>query len=188
MKKLILVVAAILLGLSGYSQVFNTGQTLKKGVFSLGLEPTMHIDGGANGLIFFLHAGYGFKSGIDGNIRIGAGSPSYFGADIEFALARRISLSVGAHNFGDFGLDGTFNAVIPIKSDVRLFTGIDSDIIFGKKLNNEGEEELDIKVPFWIPIGVEIELSKSVNLLFETEIGLNAPAYHVIGGGVNFYF
>jgi len=188
MKKLIIVAAALLLGLSGYSQVFNTGQTLKKGVFSLGLEPTMHIDGGANGLIFFVHAGYGFKSGIDGNIRFGAGSPSYFGADIEIALARRISVSVGAHNFGEFGLDGTFNAVIPIKRDVRLYTGVDSDIIFGEKLNNEGEEVLDITIPFWVPIGVEIGLSKSVNLLFEAEIGLNAPAYHVIGGGVNFYF
>jgi len=154
----------------------------------LGLEPTMHIDGGANGLIFFVHAGYGFKSGINGNIRVGAGSPSYFGADIEFALAPSLSLSLGAHNFGEFGLDGTFNAVIPIKGDVRLFTGLDADIIFGEKLNKEGDEVLDISVPFWIPIGLEIGLSKSVQLLFEAEIGLNGPAYHVIGGGVNFYF
>lgn len=154
----------------------------------MGLEPTMHVDGGANGLIFFVHAGYGFKSGIDGNIRFGAGNPSYVGADIEFALARRVSLSVGAHKFGDFGLDGTLNAVIPIRRDVRLFTGLDSDIIFTDKINDEGEEELDIKVPFWLPIGLEVGLSKSMNLIFEAEIGLNSPAYHVIGGGVNFYF
>ena len=172
------------------AQVFNTGQTLKKGVVSLGLEPTIHVDGGANGAMFFAHAGYGIKKGIDIAVKAGAGRfrSYYVGADIEFAIAKRISLAFGAHKFNDFGLDGTFNFVIPITSDVRIFSGCDSDVNFGTRINDDGKEVRDIDVLVWVPVGLEVGISKSVNLIFESEIGVAPGTYHIIGGGLNFYF
>lgn len=173
--------------LNTQAQVFNTGQTLRKGVFSLGVEPTLHINGGADGFILFTHAGYGIKSGMDLGIKAGLGAPNYFGADMEFALGRRSSLAVGAHNFNSFGLDGTFNFVIPINNDTRFFTGLDVDINFIETKDNNGDDKTEIDMPFWIPIGLEVGLSSDMNLIFESEIGLNG-GYHVIGGGLNFYF
>ena len=170
-----------------HSQVFNTGQTLKKGVVSLGVEPTLHIDGGADGVMLFGHAGYGLKSGLDAGLQLGFGEKNYFGANLEFALGSNISLAIGAHDFGYFGLDGTLNFAIPIKSDLQLYSGLDADINFIKGTNNEGETETTLKMPFWVPIGFEVGLSRNMSLLFESEIGLNDQAYHVIGGGLNFY-
>jgi hypothetical protein len=187
MKKILFAVLGLFLFFNANSQVFNTGQTLKSGVFSLGVEPTLHIDGGANGIILFGHAGYGIKSGIDIGIKAGIGNPNYFGADLEFALGDKVSLAVGAHDFGSFGLDGTLNFVIPIKSDIRLFTGLDADINFIETTDENGDEKTELDLPFWIPIGLDIGLSETMSLIFETEIGLNG-GYHVIGGGLNFYF
>jgi hypothetical protein len=187
MKKLALLFLGIALFLHTNAQVFNTGQTLKQGTFALGVEPALHINGGADGFILFGHAGYGFKSGMDLGLKFGLGNPNYFGADLEFALGSRVSLAVGAHDFGSFGLDGTLNFVIPIKSDIRLFTGADADINFVKTTDSEGNEKTELDVPFWIPIGLEVGISSNTNLIFETEIGLNG-GYHVIGGGLSFYF
>jgi hypothetical protein len=187
MKKIILVFVSLAFILQAHSQVFNTGQTLKQGTFSLGVEPALHIDGGANGFILFVHGGYGIKSGMDLGLKFGLGNPNYFGADLEFALGNRVSLAVGAHDFGNFGLDGTLNFVIPIKSDIRLFTGLDADINFVETVDNQGDEKTEIDVPFWIPIGLEVGMSSNMNLIFESEIGLNG-GYHVIGGGLSFYF
>jgi len=187
MKKLLLLIVVAFTFTSAHGQVFNTGQTLKKGVFSLGIEPALHIDGGANGVILFGHAGYGIKSGLDAGVQVGFGDRQYFGANLEFALGNKISLAVGAHDFGSFGLDGTLNFTIPLKSDLRLYGGIDTDINFIKGTNDEGKSETTLQMPFWVPIGLEVGLSRNMSLLFESEIALNDPAYHVIGGGLNFY-
>ena len=113
MKKVwLLSIVAVMLTLQTSAQIFNTGQTLKKGTFSLGLEPTLHIDGGADGFIFFAHAGYGIRSGLDVGLKFGLGDPTYFGADLEFALGSRLSLAAGVHNYNNFGLDGTLNFVL----------------------------------------------------------------------------
>lgn len=187
MKKLLLLVVVVFTFTSVHGQVFNTGQTLKRGTVSLGVEPTLHIDGGADGVILFGHAGYGIKSGLDAGLQLGFGDQKYFGANLEFALGNKISLAVGAHDFGYFGLDGTLNFTIPIKSDIRLYSGLDTHINFIKGTNNEGETETTLEMPFWIPIGLEVGLSQNMSLLFESEIALNDRAYHIIGGGLNFY-
>ena len=187
MKKLLLLIVVASTLTSAHGQVFNTGQTLKKGVFSLGIEPALHIDGGANGVILFGHAGYGIKPGLDAGVQVGFGDRQYFGANLEFALGNNISLAVGAHDFGYFGLDGTLNFTIPLKSDLHLYGGIDTDINFIKGTNDEGKSETTLQMPFWAPIGLEVGLSRNMSLLFESEIALNDPAYHVIGGGLNFY-
>jgi hypothetical protein len=186
MKKLSLIIAAIALAANVQAQVFNTGQTLKQGVFSLGVEPAVLINGGED-FMLFTHAGYGVKTGIDIGVKYGFGNPDYFGADLEFAMGQRVSLSVGAHNFSNFGLDGTLNFVIPIKSDLRLYGGFDTDMNFVKTTNNEGEETTELRGLYWVPVGLEVGLTNTMSLLFESEIGLNDNAYHLIGGGLSFY-
>ncbi len=177
MKKVLLLVTLVIGAANLSAQVFNTGQTLKKRAISFGIEPVFYTQ--PNDFSLFLHGGFGLKKGIDLAIKAGFGDATYFGADIEFALGRRVSFAAGAHQYHDFGLDATLNFAIPIRRDVRLFTGLDSDIVFA-----------DDKTlfPLWIPFGVEVDLSGKMSFILEVEIGLNDPAYHILGGGLSFYF
>lgn len=188
MKKITLLIVSAFLFINVQGQVFNTGQTLKRGTFSLGVNPTLHMDGGADGFILFAHAGYGIKSGLDISAKFGLGDPTYFGADLEFALGNRVSLAVGAHNFHNFGLDGTLNFVIPIKNDIRIYTGLDADLDFFETTNTQGDKETELLTPLWFPIGLDIGLTRSMSMIFEAEIAITDEAYHIFGGGLNFYF
>lgn len=179
MKKLIIIPLLVILTHVSFGQVFNTGQTLKAKTFSVGFEPAILING-SNEFMLFLHGGYGLRSGIDFGLNVGVlGPETYIGADVEFAIAKRISLAVGAHDFGVFGLDGTLNFTIPIKSSVRLFSGLDLDVNFA---------EPETQFLLWLPVGLDIGIKKNMSFIFEAEIGLTDPAYHLIGGGLNFYF
>ena len=179
MKKLLSFLGLLLIVSSSFSQVFNTGQTLKPKTFSLGIEPGVMINGNSD-FILFLHGGYGIKQGIDFSLKGGfLGTTNYFGADVEFALPHRMSFVVGAHQFGDFGLDGALNLTFPIKSDIRFSSGLDLDVNF----NNDKTRFL-----LWLPLGLEIGIRKNMSFIFEAEIGLTDPAYNFIGGGLNFYF
>ena len=119
MKKVILSLTLSVFSIFAFSQVFNTGQTLKKGTFSLGLNPAYHINGPSDGINIYFHGGYGIKQGIDLSIKFGVGDTQYFGADLEWALGKKISLTTGAHDFGEFGLDGTLNFTIPLRSGTK---------------------------------------------------------------------
>lgn len=179
MKKFLSLFLLVLLSTSSFSQVFNTGQTLKKGGISAGFEPVILLNGGTD-LLLFVHGGYGLKKGIDFGLSIGVLGPNnYIGGDVEFAIARWSSIAVGAHHFGSFGLDGTLNITFPIRQDVRVFTGADLDVNF----NSDKTRFL-----LWLPVGVEIGIKKNMSFIFEASVGLTNPAYHLIGGGLNFYF
>jgi len=178
MKKCLIILAFLFIASSSYCQVFNTGQTLKPKKFSFGIEPSI-IANGSSDFILFLHGGYGIKQGVDFSAKVGVlGPEDYFGADVEFALPHRISFAVGAHQFGDFGLDGNLNITFPIKSDVRLSTGLDMDINF-----NEDKTRFLL----WLPLSLEIGLRKNLSFIFEAEVALTDPAYNFFGGGLNFY-
>ncbi|MGF1585593.1 MAG: hypothetical protein ACFCUM_09750 [Bacteroidales bacterium] len=178
MKKILLIALIITVSNVSKAQVFNTGQTLSPGTFSVGIQPAVLINGNSN-FMLFLHGGYGVTRGIDFALKLGVlGNKNYFGADVEFALDRNMSVSFGAHDFGVFGLDGTFLIDIPLRNDVRLFTGADLDINFAN----------ETQILFWLPIGIEIGLKSNMNFIFESSIGLTDPAYNIIGGGLNFYF
>lgn len=179
MKKLFFIPLLVILTQFSFGQVFNTGQTLKAKTFSVGFEPAVLING-SNEFMLFIHGGYGLRSGIDFGLNVGVlGPETYIGADVEFAIAKRISLAVGAHDFGVFGLDGTLNFTIPIKSGVRLFSGLDLDVNF---------PEPETQFLLWLPVGLDIGIKKNMSFILEAEIGLTDPAYHLIGGGLNFYF
>ncbi|HPW67200.1 MAG TPA: hypothetical protein PLY32_05855 [Salinivirgaceae bacterium] len=178
MKRIIVIVTSLLVFGSANAQVFNTGTTLKPKDFSLGVEPAVIINGDAD-FILFLHGGYGLTKGIDFGLTVGVlGPANYFGADIEFMVHKNMSLAFGAHHFGRFGLDGTFLATFPIKNVVNVFGGLDLDVNISE----------DTDFLLWFPIGVEVGIRKGMSFIFETQVGLTNPAYHLIGGGVNFYF
>lgn len=178
MKRILIILALLFIASTSFCQVFNTGQTLKPNKFSLGIEPGIMVNGDSE-FILFLHGGYGIKQGIDFSAKIGVLGPvDYFGADLEFALPHRMSFVVGAHQFGDFGLDGALNITFPIKNDIRFSTGLDSDINFNPDKT---------RILLWLPLGLEIGIKKNMSFIFEAEIGLTDPTYHFIGGGLNFY-
>jgi hypothetical protein len=178
MKKSAAFLLLALLANTAFCQVFNNGQTLKPKTFSLGIEPGVMVNSKSE-FILFLHGGYGIKDGIDLSANVGVLGPAeYFGADVEFGLPNRMSFAVGAHQMGDFGLDGAWNIAFPIKNDIRILTGLDSDLNF-----NSDKTRLYL----WLPVGFEIGIRKKVSFIFEAEIGLLDPTYHFIGGGLNFY-
>jgi len=191
MKKILVLAILLVLVAPGFSQVFNTGQTLSTGVFNIGVQPVAIIDGPVRPMLF-THAGVGLKNGIDFSARAGFGRTDYFGGDIEFSIGRFVSLMAGGHKFGNFGTDGALLITFPIRKDIRLTTGIDSDVEFRKvkdKPNTPKNEALTELQPLvWLPVSLEIGLRAHMAFIFETEIGLNPAAYHLIGSGLNFYF
>ncbi len=177
MKKSITALAFLLLAVTLNAQVFNSASTLRKKQFSLGLEPALLMNGD-NNLYLFMHGGVGLTSKVDFGIKLGIGDEMFIGGDVEFRLARIISLSVGAHSFGEFGIDGTLLLSGPVSSGVYLFGGLDLDILL--------ERDTD-QLELWIPIGVEVALRRNMSFIFEAEISAT-DSYNVLGGGLNFYF
>ncbi len=191
MKRIIVIISLLfIVTASTNAQVFNTGQTLKKGVLALGIQPAVHIDGGVNGGIAYAHAGYGLTSGIDVSVKAGVGrlNTFYVGGDIEFALAKHMSVAVGGHKSGDYGADATFLFDIPIKNKAIIYSGADADFDFVERTNNTGEDVNETDILVWIPVGVEVEITKSIHFLVEANIAVTSDAYHIVGGGIMLYF
>lgn len=186
MKKLRLTVILVtILSISGYSQIFNTGQTLKRKHFRLGIEPTIYVNNSSD-FLMFLHGGMHLTRKIDFNLKAGFNNGNtYIGGEIEYALSHYISISFGAHNYNNFGLDGLIMLTYPITKSVFLSSGFDSDYNFIKPNDDE-----DLKTQFlgWLPINIEIGIRRNLAFVLETEIALTSPAYNIIGGGVNIYF
>jgi hypothetical protein len=161
------------------AQVFNTAETLKPLNFSVGIAPIYYNEN--FGLLLMGEAG--IKQDIDFNLRYAILEyEDYFGADLEWKLLNRnsfdLSLTTGCHVYYDFGLDASGNISFRIRDDVALYSGLDIDLNFGN----------DLYVPLWIPVGVEINLSRSIAFLFEAELPLSRPANAIIDGGLSFRF
>lgn len=177
MKKNLIGLLIISLAIASYSQVFNTGQTLKKGTIVLGLNPIFY----GNDFGIYFHGGIGLKQGLDLGAKVGLGAGgNYFGADLEWAISAgkpHISIAAGGHMQGDFGIDGTINLTLPLTKSVYLFSGGDMDINFGNP----------VSFPLWIPIGLQVGLTKQMNIILEGDIGV-LDAGSIFGGGLNYYF
>lgn len=178
MKKLLLLFVASIVFVGVNAQVFNTGQTLKQGTLSLGVNPVFMDNGPSDGLNVYFHGGYGLKKGIDFGIKLGVGNTRYIGADLEWALGKNFSLTTGGHLFNDFGLDAALLGTFPVRKDTDIYFGVDTDIVFGD----------DVTIPIWVPVGIELGLSSRMALILEGEIAVVDDAYHIFGGGLNFYF
>ena len=163
------------------AQVFGTAQTLKSGTFSIGVNPLIY-DRGDNEVGIFGHVGLGLNPGFDLGFKLGLGiDETYFGLDLEWVLRRispYMSISGGAHSWGDIGIDGTFNLTIPLSRQVRLYTGFDMDVVFA---------DPDTEIRMWIPVGIDVALRRKMSLLIEIEIRANDDAFSIFGGGLNFY-
>ncbi len=131
MKKLFLLSFMAIAALTVNAQVFHTAGTLKPKTFSVGIDPTLIVDGNTD-FILYGNFGYGLKKGIDLNGRIGVLGPgdTYIGADVEFALGSKFSLTAGAHSYGDFGLDAAFLTTFDLGKSADLYVGVDADFVF----------------------------------------------------------
>lgn len=180
LRKMIFI--TILLPVLLEAQIFGTGQTLRKGSMSIGLNPALYQFDGKDDLYFFLHGGYGLRRGLDLGVKLGLlGDETYIGADLEFNLHKKypfISFSTGVHHFFDVGLDETLNFTYPIGKGLDLYSGFDMDIEF---------VESEATTPMWFFIGFEINVKRRMDLLFEVEIDVNNEAWSIISGGLNFY-
>lgn len=164
-----------------FAQTFKTSKTLKEGVFSAGVQPVYLTKNSTSDFMLFGHMGYGLQSGVDLGAKVGFLGDKvdpYFGVDAEFAVRNNISVTGGAHVWNDFGLDFCAIWSDKIANGVELYSGLDFDFNFGNKLY----------VPVWMPIGIEIYQPKGFSVLLEANVGLSKHAWHMIGGGVNFYF
>lgn len=172
-----------------FGQLFSTGQTMKPKKWSIGVEPSVIINGDTDFMLFG-HAGYGLKKGIDLGLKVGflGNHDEYIGGDVEFAIGRYFSVMGGAHHFGSFGIDGNILGTYPIRSDVRISSGFDVDMNFIDKVNDQGEKDgKEAQFIGWIPISLEIGLKKNLAFIFEAMINVTDDGYHFIGGGVNIY-
>jgi hypothetical protein len=178
MKKVFFIICFTAVTCMLSAQVFNTAETLKKGSFSLGVEPIVYTDG-KNDYYLFAYGGIGLKRGLDFAIKLGLGDETYIGGDVEFALGKIISVSAGAHSWNVFALDGTLLLTLPITLGVSLYSGFDVDI--------NVDENTD-QSPFWVPIGLEVSLVRKMSVLFEGGIGVNDHAPNYLGGGISWFF
>lgn len=176
MKKQILILLFTFAITSAFGQVFNSAGTLKKGTFAVGAEPVIYPE--SNDFQLFLYGGYGLKSGIDMNLKLGVGNTNYYGIDAEWALKKNISAAFGFHHFGDAGLDGTILFNIPITSGSKFYAGLDMDLVFAQD---------QVRIPLWVPLGVEINVKNTMSFIFEFELAATSDAYHILGGGLMFY-
>ena len=183
MKKCLIVIIFILVPVVLNAQIFGTGQTLRRGKTSIGVNPAFYMTEGDDELYLYLHLGHGIRRGLDLGAKVSViGDETYFGADLEWRLTRRspfISVSAGGHKFSDFGVDATLNATFPLQRKINLYFGGDMDIEF---------VEPESITPFWAFVGLDISLSRKMGLLLEGCMGINDEATDILSGGLNFYF
>ena len=187
MKKILSFAIAMLFVTISYGQIFSTGQTLKAGTMSLGLEPTII----GNNFGFYMHGGYGLSAGSDLGIKLGFGNGNaYFEGNVEWALLSKnpfLSVTTGAHYNGNFGFDGGATLTFPV-SRIFLSTGIDANLNFwSADVDGDGDTELQTNVPLWLPFGLEVYLKDHMSIIVEAEVGIN-NASTIVGGGLCIYF
>jgi len=167
--------------------LFNGAQTLKKGGWSLGLNPVIATEGNDNFALFF-HGGYGLGNSSDLGLKLGFGwnNEAFVGLDYEKTLLAggpSVSLFGGAHYFHYFGLD--MGALVTFSiSNVRITTGLDLDLVFGE----DAQGDTELWAPLWLPLSLEVYLKKHLSLVFEGNVKLTDQAWTTVGGGVNIYF
>lgn len=182
MKKYAIVFLLVLVPMVLNAQVFGTGQTMRRGATSIGINPAFYLTEGDDELYLYIHVGHGIRKGLDLGAKVSViGDETYFGADLEWRLTGRspyVSISAGGHKFTDFGVDATLNVTFPLKRKIHLYFGGDMDIEF---------TEPESITPLWAFVGLDISLGRKIAWLIEGCIGINDEAYNILSGGLNFY-
>jgi hypothetical protein len=183
MKRSIFVLSLALCGMtSAHAQVFNTGQTLSRGSFSVGFNPVILVDGGTD-IGIYLQGGLGLTRGIDLSINgLVAENRSFVGGDIEWGLVSgmpSLSLTTGAAaESGHLTLKTNANLTFPLPS---------VDLYMGPKLDIRIYDN-DVALPFWLFFGAEVRVKSTMAIPFEVDIGLTSDATPLIGSGIIIYF
>ncbi|MCB8995545.1 MAG: hypothetical protein H6538_08050 [Bacteroidales bacterium] len=177
MKKILIACTLIFSSFLLYSQSFNSGEILKPGHISAGINPVLVN----NGLGIYLHGGYGLINKVDLGVRYGVfEGADYVGADLEWGIRSTkrfdISLVTGAHAVKYFGLDLGVAASFYLGPHATLLTGVDGDINF-----NDNNDRF-----FWWPVGVQVAMSKRTSFILEVDIPLVDFAPGIFGGGFSF--
>jgi hypothetical protein len=164
-------------------QVYNTGQTLRAGSFSVTAAPIAFIDGGRPdpGLYTMLGIGLPARLDLSINARLARGR-SLFGVDMEWGILTglpSLSLTTGFHGFRYAGIDAALNLTFPIRRVAAIYMGVDSDIDF------RGD---DVDIPVYAFGGVEVSLRRHVKVLMEIDVGVTEGAPHIIGLGFALIF
>jgi hypothetical protein len=179
MRRIYFLMMGLLLLCAGnlHAQLFNAPRELGKGGISLGIEPAVYTRGSTD-LLLFMHGGVGLTKTTELSLHAGIGNTNYLGADLEWMLARNLTLVTGVHNFESFGLNGAIAYNVPLGNSASFWFGADADIDFA---------DPEVLFPVWIPVGVEVRFKEKMAFLLESEIALSDPARHIISGGLVFY-
>jgi hypothetical protein len=177
MKRIIFLLLLSCFMVAAEGQIFNSSRAIGRGRFYLGLEPAVYAKSGTDVYMFF-HGGAGITNQIDLALTAGVGPSTYFGTSLQWALANRVQLITGARYFDYFGLNGGLTYSIPLVKGTHLWLGSNMVLEFAD----------EVRVPLWIPLGVEIGFRDNITFLLESEIGLTSPAPHIISGGLAIYF
>jgi hypothetical protein len=179
MKKSLITAFLFLLFLPLFSQSFNTGEILRPGRFSLGINPVLYD----RDLGLYVHGGYGINKSIDLAIHYGVlEGIDYFGADLEWSLKQsrnfQLSLVTGGHIRHDPGLDGSLCVSFRVADYATIFSGLDMDIDFDSQVRHFT----------WLPAGIEVYWRKNASIILEADIPVSDWAWNIFGGGLVFYF
>lgn len=193
MKKysaLVLLGLGILLGSRNPVQAgtFETASRLRPGGFSLGLEPAAGFSPAQ--FIFYLHGDVGLTRTIELETKLGFGSYSYFGANLQFGLVPDTNKTVGvafiggAHGTSHLGLE-TALLVSKRFRTFSLYGALDGNFEF---VPNPARNETTLEVPFYLNLGVGIPAARNMEVFLEGNLGLDSAANSGFAGGVKFYF
>jgi len=169
------------------ADVFGTAGILRPGGFAFGIEPSLTFN--PSDFMLYLHGGLGLVRGIDLDLKLGLGSETYFGGDVEFSLipdgksTPGLSFTAGAHGTGNMGLD----AILLLSnrfSTFSLYGALDADIEFVD--NGQGGSE--VLMPLYFDLGVAIPISRQFEFLLEGNIAITNVGVSGLSGGVVFYF
>jgi hypothetical protein len=163
------------------AQVFGTGEILRQGKSSVGINSFFPVEDENKKVYLFVHLGRGIGQACDIDARVGfTGNETYLGADVEWQWTRRdvfVSFTGGAHKFVNFGMDAILNVMLPMGRNSGVYLGTDLDIEFEKK---------EVITPFWLFIGMKINLNRKTSLLMTMEGAMNDEASNILSAGLKF--
>ncbi|HON10056.1 MAG TPA: hypothetical protein PLE24_04250 [Chitinispirillaceae bacterium] len=185
MRKEIVSLSVLIFCFSTFSQVLNTGQTMRLGSFSLTASPLAYFDNGSLPDPGF-HAMFGIglpgKLDLSFNANFRHGRNPLFGADIEWGILSgfpSFSFTTGIHGFNYAGIDLTANLTFPIRQVAAIYGGFDSDIDFA---------DSRVRIPVWGFGGVEVSIKRAFKIMMELDIAASKPAQHIMAIGIALFF
>lgn len=178
---------ALFFSLLAPAQVVTFPKTLPQNAFSIGSGALYNSDVfafDAQGMSFYIHAGYGLQYPLDVNISYGrylnGESRNYFGVDMQYLFyeTRKSYFSVitGLHRREEFGFDLAGVFTYAVRYWLNLSAGLDIDLDFAT----------DVNPRFRLPLNIGVTLGEPAYLYFEYNLPVSERAWSITALGVNF--